>query len=149
MAQSLPKAFDWNWEYKREVTQKLIQSAADEWSMRGRDTLNVDTVLAIILRIFGLNWSISSSFLELEERNRSLKAWIPLVDSLEKEAQRFPRLTSSQEIMLFITELRAVLEAAADQWQEGYPETPPTSEVAKQLEQVLWNHQLVHRRSKA
>lgn len=149
--------FDVVARHKRESAQRVLARAADLWAGHGRDSLSVDSVVAVMLRIYLSLWHQHGN---LHEKSHSLETWLPLVGSPEQEAnsliftvvnksylQNPPAkpAADAQTICQVLDLLRGELAAAAEQWLRGYPEQPPTAHAINVVEHILFTHKLSRR----
>src|ERR1043165_4997421 len=66
--------FDLAFSRKHEAAQKMLSCAADVWATSGREALNSDSVIAVMLRIFLSEWSEYGVYPgELRREARSLQ----------------------------------------------------------------------------
>src|SRR5271157_4540670 len=75
--------FDLAASNKHNAARNVLSRAADTWATSGRKALSLDSVIAVILRIFLSEWS---QFGEMREEARTLEQWLPLVGTAQQEA---------------------------------------------------------------
>jgi hypothetical protein len=115
--------FDFVARRKHEVAQKVMSRAADIWAAGGRGALDVDSVIAVILRIFLARWS---EYGGLRQEVRTLERWLPLVGTAEKEADALvSQVAPAKNVADVLSQLSAEISSAAEQWSLGNPEEPP------------------------
>jgi hypothetical protein len=142
--------FDLVFERKHNAAHRIMSAAADIWAASGRDAIDPDAVLAVMLRIFlqkESEWGQNRR--EIRREARSLKKWLSIVGPALQEAtallpQAAPRAVSDA---LFL--LSAEISCAADQWSLGNPEQPPTAQALNSIEHILFTHKLTRRPASA
>ena len=134
--------FDYAAMRKHNTAQKVLSRAADVWATRGRDSLGLDSVLAVLLHIFLSQWSQAGGF---GEDPRPLEAWLSVVGTAEQEADSLFPPTAKPGISEVLTHLRAELSFAEEQWLLGHPEQPPTAHALNAIEHILFSHKLTRR----
>ena len=132
--------FDFIARRKHDAAQRILSRAADLWATHGREALDLDALIAVLLRIFLSRWS---EYRDLPDETRSLEAWLPLVSTPAHEVESFvsqqPTITDALPL------IRAELSFAAEQWLLGDPEQPPTTHALNAIEHVLFTHRISHR----
>jgi hypothetical protein len=135
--------FDFVARRKHEAAQKVLSRAADIWAANEREALSVDSVIAIILRIFLSRWS---EYGGLRQEGRTLEQWLALVSTAQKEADTLvSSVAPAKNVADVLSLLSAEISFAAEQWSLGNPEQPPTAHALNAVEHILFKHKLVHR----
>ena len=129
---------------KHDAAQRVLSRAADTLAMHGRDSLNLDSVLAVLLRIFLSRWS-DLEYFSLRHEARTLESWLSIVGTALQEAESLIPVSAASVTTEVLTLLRAELSFAAEQWLLGDPEKPPTAHALNAIEHVLFTHRLIHR----
>ena len=132
--------FDFMARRKHDAAQRILSRAADLLATHGRDALDLDALIAVLLRIILSRWS---EYRDLPDETRPLDAWMPLIGTSSQEAESFvsqhPTVTDALPL------IRTELSFAAEQWLLGDPEQPPTTHALNAIEHVLFTHRLSHR----
>jgi hypothetical protein len=132
--------FDFVAERKHETALKALSRAADLWATCGRDSLSVDSLIAVLLSVFFTRLGSSVS-----EETRDLDSWLSLVTSAKVLAEKsFPTIDPAT-IAKILAELETEIGNAVEQWSLGNPEQPPTAHVLNSVEHILFVHKLRHR----
>ena len=135
--------FDFVARRKHEAAQNVLSRAADTWAASGREALSVDSVMAVILRIFLSSWS---EYGGLREEARTLEQWLPLVGTAQEEADALvSSVGPAKKVADVVSLLLAEISFAADQWSIGNPEQPSTAHALNAIVHILFTHKLVHR----
>lgn len=138
-------SFDLAFRRKHEAAQRMLSRAADIWAAKGREALDSDAVIAVILRIYLSEWSeYGEQVGELRQETRSLEAWLSIVGTAKQEADGLARVAPSI-ISDALSLLLGEISCAADQWSIGNPEQPPTAQALNAIEHILFEHKLTHR----
>lgn len=137
--------FDLAFSRKHEAAQKMLSCAADVWATSGREALNPDSVIAVMLRIFLSEWSEYGVYPgELRREARSLQDWLSVAGTAQQEAEAVCKMAPniiSDALSLLLGEI----SYAADQWSIGNPEQPSTAQALNAIEHILFTHKLTHR----
>lgn len=132
--------FDFIASRKHDAAQRIVSRAADLLAIHGRDVLDQEVLIAVLLRIFLSDWSAYGNF---PDEMRPLDTWVPLIGTLFEESESFvakhPTVTDA------LPPIRAELSFAAEQWLLGDPEQPPTAHALNAIEHILFTHRLSHR----
>jgi hypothetical protein len=134
--------FDLAASNKHNAARNVLSRAADTWATSGRKALSLDSVIAVILRIFLSEWS---QFGEMREEARTLEQWLPLVGTAQQEADAIVPPVAPATVANVLYLLLAEISFAADQWSLGNPEQPPTAHALNAVEHILFTHKLTHR----
>jgi hypothetical protein len=134
--------FDLAAGYKHDAARNVLSRAADLWAARGREALSVDSLIAVILRIFLSEWS---QYGGLREEGRTLEQWLPLVGTAQQETEARVPPVATANVADVLSLLLAEISFAADQWSLGNPEQPPTAQALNAVEHILFTHKLTHR----
>ena len=134
--------FDFEARRKHDAAQKVLSRAADTWAMHGQDSLSLDLVLAVLLRIFLSHWS---EYFDVPAETRPLESWPSFVGTAQQEAQSLIPAADAPIIAEVLALLHAELSFAAEQWSFGDPEKPPTAHALNAIEHVLFTHRLTRR----
>src|SRR4051812_28506889 len=146
MAQWKPGPFDVVWRDKIDATLRILQSAADAWALKGRDSLSAEMVLAVLFRLLAAKWSEFDRSSDRVEKVRPLREWLWLGGAPDEECLRLARRHNpTLPTDAALVETRELLGSAADSWAAGHPETPPTHMVLSGLLAVLFRYRLVSR----
>ena len=129
--------FDFIARRKHDAALRMIARAADLWSAQGAGAVSVDSLTAVLLRIFLARWSVYGG---VSDETRALEAWLVVVGTAEQEAESFS--AAHPRILEVVPLLRAELSSAADQWVLGDPEQPPTAHALNAIESILFSHRL-------
>jgi hypothetical protein len=135
-------SFDFVALRKHDAAQRILSRAADAWATHGRNTLSIDSVVAILLRIF---LSRRSEYGGIRWETRSLESWLPFVGTAQREAESLISAVAKPKVAEVLTLLNAELSCAVDQWLIGDPEQPPTEHVLNAIVHVLFIHKLILR----
>ena len=111
--------FDFMAWHKHAAAQRILSRAADLWVAGGREALNLDSLIAVLLRIF------LSRGLGMRMEGRTLEAWLNRVKTAENEANSLLSSTNPATVAEVLALLRADLSFASEQWMLGDPEQPP------------------------
>ena len=123
--------------------QHVLERAADIWAAHGREALNVDSVIAVVLHIFLSRWS---KFGHSREEGRTLEQWLPLVGKAQEEAEALVSpMTPAKHVADVLSQLLAEISFAADQWSLGNPEQPPSAHALNVITHILFTHKFTNR----
>ena len=134
--------FDLAARYKHDAARNVLSRAADIWAASGLEALSLDSLIAVILRIFLSKWS---QYGGLREEGRTLEQWLPLVGTAQQEADALVPLVAPATVADVLSLLLVEISFAADQWSLGNPEQPPTAHALNAVEHILFTHKLTHR----
>jgi hypothetical protein len=134
--------FDFIAQRKHDAALRVLSRAADAWAVRGREAFTIDSVLAILLRLF---LKERDKFTGFRWETRSLESWLPLVATPQREAEYFGPPGAKPHLPEVLTLLKAELSFAVDQWLIGDPEQPPTEHVLNAIVHVLFVYKLIVR----
>ena len=134
--------FDFSARRRHDAAQRMVCRAADLLATRGRDAVDLDALIAILLRIFLSRWAEYSS--AAAEETHSLESWLRFVSTspalkAESWVLQHPTVTDALPVM------RTELSFAVEQWLLGNPEQPPTSHALNVIEHILFIHRLYSR----
>jgi hypothetical protein len=138
-------SFDIVGERRHEAALKAINGAADLWAARGIDTLSVELVLAVVLRIYLVPWSDTDGAWRINRifrESRRLEDWMRGVKAPEEEILQGDLKVTAEQAQPALDRLRTELRFAAEQWSLGDPEKPPAREVVNVIEYILWQRRI-------
>jgi len=135
-------SFDFVALRKHEAAQNFLSRAADIWAASGREALSLDSVIAVILRIFLSEWS---EYGGLRQEARTLEQWLPLVGTAREEADALVSPVAPGKVDDVLAQLLVEISFAADLWSLGNPEQPPTAHSLNAVEHILFTHKLTSR----
>lgn len=140
-------SFDLEYSHKHEAVQHVLARAADTWAARGREALNVDSVIAVVLHIFLSRWS---EFGHSREEGLTLEQWLPLVGTAQEEAEALVSpMTPAKQVAEVLSPLLSEISFAADQWSLGNPEQPPSAHALNVIRHILFTHKFTKRPASA
>jgi hypothetical protein len=134
--------FDFVTQRRHDAALRVLSRAADAWATHGRNAFGIDSVLAVLLRLYlkpryeetGMRWE-----------TRSLERWLPFVGIAQQEAESLFSDAAKPNMAQVLALLNAELSFAVDQWLIGDPEQPPTEHVLNAVVHVLFIHKLILR----
>lgn len=162
MAQFSSRPWDSIGQTKLQVSLRLLRCAADAWAKADAEAPAVDSMVAVILRVFAVPWSNWYWPKERCEMNRSLDEWLVEVEHPTVECMRLAanpgaeRQSETQatwgkmwvrpaRVKTALEQLHETLTNAARDWSDGNPERPLTERVLHDLVMILFRHGLVKR----
>jgi hypothetical protein len=162
MAQFQSRPWDAVGQMKLQVSLRLLRFAAEAWAKPDLEAPSIDSMVAVLLRVFAMPWSNWYWPRELREMNRSLDEWLadvehPLIECMRlaanpaAERQCDARATWGKmwvrpaRVKTALEQLHATLTGAARDWSDGNPERPRTERVLHDLVMMLFRHGLVKR----
>lgn len=125
---------------KHDAALRVLSRAADLWATHGRESLTVDALIAVLIRIYLRRWSENGG---LRVEARPLDSWLPLVGTASQEVASFA--STQPAVVDALPLIHTELSFAAEQWLLGDPEQPPTAHALNAIEHVLFTHRLSHR----
>jgi hypothetical protein len=150
--------FDLASERKHDVAQRILSRAADI-SAAGKGSLQIDSLLAVLLRIYLSRWTEFGGILRtkiynlsdyvaahsIRDEARALEFWLPMVGTPQQEGEDLVPFSKRGILPGLLTSLRVELSRAVDQWKLGDPESPPTLSVLQKIEHLLFKEKLLRR----
>ena len=128
-------SFDLAAERKHDVAQRIISRAADIWA-GGKDSLQIDSIVAALLRIYLSRWTEFGGILRkrgyslsnhiaahsVQDEARPLELWLSMVGTPQEEAEHLVASSKQKIIPGLLASLHAELSRGAEQWKLGDPE---------------------------